>query len=200
MNRAVRHMFRNRRQAEGRRPQEPQLPPRQLRNQWEPERNFWESTVPTHADDWTADIYPGFSYVANEEHEQRTNLYLPPAFETNALEELATAHQYTAESLDNSDPINSNFYAAGNKIRPWAHNRVANAGYLAMSEWLGGANDEFMSGKISALGHVVPQQVGGQTTIDTQPLIPEAEYTTYGAMTALAPTDQFAEEDGYLYA
>lgn len=180
MNIAVKHMFRNRRQREGRRPSEPYYPPADS-----------GGTV-----DWSEEILPGFSYTRPPRVEQRANRTLPPAYGYNDLEELPTAHQSLAQSLDNSNPPDSDFYASGNKIRPWAHVRVP--AYLAISEIESVSDDEFKSGKLAALGHVVPQQVGGQTTIDVSPLIPEAEYTTYGAMNTLQVGE--VAEDGYLYA
>jgi hypothetical protein len=175
MNLAVKNMFRNRRQSEGRRPTEPDYPPN-LEGQH---------------------VHAGFAYQKKVEHEQRANLLVPPAYEIDALDELPTAHQYTGESLDASLPIDSNFYDAQNKIRPWAHVRVPT--YLAISEWEGGADDEFLFGKMAAQGIRVPQQVGGQASIDVNPLIPEADYTTFGAMNTLVP--QYEDtEDGYIYA
>jgi hypothetical protein len=176
MNVAVKNMFRNRRQREGRRPTEPYYPPN-LEG---------------------ADIHPGFAYKHKDEQEQRANFFVPPAYDIDALEELPTAHQFMAESLDASNVPDSNLFAAGNKIRPWAHIRVPT--YLAISDWEGGADDEFKTGKIAAQGMKIPQQIGGQNTIDVSPLIPEAEYTTYGAISTMAPTDQTPVEDGYLYA
>jgi hypothetical protein len=175
MNLAVKNMFRNRRQREGRRPSEPYYPPN-LEGE---------------------DIHPGFAYEKKEEHEQRASFFVPPYYEIDALEELPTAHQSTAQSLDASNPPDSDFYDAGNKIRPWAHIRVPT--YLAITEWEGGADDEFSFGKLAAQGFKIPQQIGGQASIDIYPLIPEADYTTFGAMNTLVP--QYEDtEDGYLYA
>lgn len=168
-------MLRNKRQREGRRPPEPYYPPN-LEG---------------------VDIHPGFAYEVKEPHQQRANFFEPPAYEINELGELPTAQQNIAESLDMSNPPDSNNYANGNKIRPWAHVRVPT--YLAIAEWEGGADDEFLKGKLAAQGHAVPQQIGGQTSIDVTPLIPEGDYTTYGAMNTLAP-DFSDQEDGYLYA
>jgi hypothetical protein len=195
MNRAVRHMFRNRRQREGVRPPEPAFAPPQLRNEWDPERSLWETEVPAHPDDWTVDILPGFSYVANEEHEHRNNRYLPPAFETNALEELITSYKPSSEL----DPLPfSDFYANGNKIRPWAHNNVANAGYLAIPEIESVSDDEFRFDKNAFPMHT-PQYVGYQNPIDIQPLIPEQEYQTYGSLTTLSEA-YGSPDDAYLFA
>jgi len=168
-------MLRNKRQREGRRPVEPKYEPA-LQG---------------------ADLHPGFAYVTREEEQQRANFLVPPAYDIDALEELPTAHQFMAESLDLSNPPDSNLYAAGNKIRPWAHIRVPT--YLAISEWEGGADDEFLTGKLAAQGMKVPQQIGGQTSIDVSPLIPEAEFTTYGALNTLYDPN-ITPEDGYLYA
>jgi hypothetical protein len=175
MNIALKHMLRNKRQREGRRPTEPKYEP-MLQG---------------------ADMHPGYAYVPREEEQQRANFLVPPAYDIDALEELPTAHQYMAESMDLSNVPDSNLYAAGNKIRPWAHIRVPT--YLAIPEWEGGANDEFLTGKIAAQGIHVPQQIGGQNSIDTSPLIPEAEFTTYGAMNTLADPYQ-TPEDAYLFA
>ena len=175
MNIALQHMFRKRRQHEGRRPPEPYYPP--------------------GSEDWFSDLPPGFAYTVPPTVEQRENRTLPPAYDYTALQELPTAHQNLAESLDASNPPDSNFYAAGQKIRPWAHIRVP--AYLAISEIESVADDEFKTGKLAALGLVVPQQVGGQASIDISPLIPEAQYTTYGALTTLMPGQ--VAEDGYLY-
>lgn len=178
MNAALKGMLRNKRQQEGRRPDEPAYLP----------------------GEWAGDIAPGFAYRRKAPHSQRFFRHVPPAFEYNALEEYASAHQGTGQSLDNSNPIDSDFYAEGNKIRPWAHVRVP--AYLAIPEWESVSDDTFMGyggGKLAALGHVVPQMVGGQGTIDVSPLIPEAEFTTYGAMNTLVPGEDIPE-DGYLYA
>lgn len=177
MNAALKNMLRNKRQREGRRPGEPAYLP----------------------GGWEGDLPPGFAYTVKPEVGQRQFRDLPPAYGYNDLDELPTAQQNIAESLDASNPPDSNFFAAGNKIRPWAHNRVP--AYLAISEIESVSLDEFMShggGKLEALGHVVPQMVGGQNSIDISPLIPESQYTTYGALTTLAPGE--VAEDGYLYA
>jgi hypothetical protein len=176
MNAALKHMLRNKRQREGRRPSEPYYPP-----------NLEGEELP-----------PGFAYETKEAQQQRANFFEPPAYEINELGELPTAHQNMAESLDASNPPDSNNYANGNKIRPWAHVRVPT--YLAIAEWEGGADDEFLKGKLAAEGHKVPQQVGGQTSIDITPLIPEGDYTTYGAINTLDPGEYLEQEDGYLYA
>lgn len=177
MNAELKRMLRNKRQREGRRPSEPELMP----------------------GDWGDEIPPGFSYHRNPVVSQRQWRDLPPAYEYNALEELPTAHQSLAQSLDASNPPDSDFYAAGNKIRPWGHIRVP--AYLAISEIEAVSQDEFPwnGNKLGAMGHVVPQMVGGQNTIDVSPLIPEAEFTTYGALNTLNPGDE-VPEDGYLYA
>jgi len=173
------HMGRLRRQREGRRPQEPVYPP-----------NLAGEELP-----------PSFAFHGRQEQQQRANFFEPPWYDIDALYELPTAHGFLAESLDASNPPDSNKYAEGNKIRPWAHVRVPT--YLAISEWEGGANDEFLHGKIAAAnpgGHIV-QQIGGQNTIDVSPLVPEAEWTTYGALNALpSSADMGPVEDGYLYA
>lgn len=170
---AVRHMFRNRRQKEGVRPSEPVHPP--------------------GPENWHNDIIPGFAFTPKEEHEQRQNRTLPPAYDYNAPQELPTAYQ------DAPDPIKqSDFYANGDKIRPWAHVRVP--AYLAIPEIEAVSDDEFKFGKISSFGHhVVPQYHGEQNPIDFSPLIPEVEYSTYGSMNELIE-GEVAEEDGYLYA
>lgn len=177
MNAALQRKGSRRRQIEGARPEEP-------------------AVLPGSGGDfsWFGDIPASFAYTKTEEQQQRQNLFMPPAFETNALEMLSTSYQ------DAPDPIRqSDFYAAGNKIRPWAHNRVANAGYLAIAEIEGVADDEFKTGKLSSEGyHVVPQYVLSQNPIDFLPLIPEGQYTTYGAQNELAP-GMLSEEDGYLY-
>lgn len=184
-NIAIKHMFRNRRQREGRRPEPPPMPP--------------------VGSDFEAALYPGFAWVGKEEHEQRTNLFMPPAFETNALEELPTSFKPDTEL----DPIpQSNFYAANNKIRPWAVVRAGTAGYLAISEIEGVDNSDFENswigggphGKI-VVGQLIGQYVGYQNPIDITPLIPEADYTTYGALNQLTP-DAYArqDEDAYLFA
>lgn len=176
MNARLKQMMRQKRQAEGRRPREPDYPP------------VGEN----------ANFPPTFAFHRNTEVPQRQWRDLPPAYEYNALEELPTAHQGLAQSLDASNPTDSDFYTEGNKIRPWAHVRVP--AYLAISEWESVSRDEFPDYglKLGALGHVVPQQVGGQNSIDISPLIPEAEFTTYGALNTLVPGE--ISEDGYLYA
>lgn len=176
MNARLKNMFRQRRQREGRRPSEPYYPP-----------NMDVTALP-----------PAFAYEHKDEQEQRANEFVPPAYDIDALEELPTAHQFIGQSLDASNPPDSDLYAAGNKIRPWAHIRVPT--YLAISEWEGGADDEFMVGKLAAQGMKVPQQIGGQATIDVSPLIPESDYTTYGALNTMVPDYNYdAGEDGYLY-
>lgn len=177
MNADLKNKLRRKRQAEGKRPHDPAFMP----------------------GDWAGDVPPAFAYTVPPTVSQRNWRDLPPAYGYNDLDELPTAHEFTGQSLDNSNPIDSDFYAAGNKIRPWAHNRVP--AYLAVPEWETVAIDEFpdFGMKLAAMGHVVPQQVGGQQSIDVSPLIPEAEWTTYGAMNTLVPGDDIAE-DGYLYA
>lgn len=178
MNLALLHMGRTRRQREGRRQPEPMYPP-----------NLQGEELP-----------PSFAFHGRQEQQQRANFFEPPWYDIDALYELPTAHQATAQSMDASNPPDSDFYAAGNKIRPWAHVRVPT--YLAISEWEGGADDEFRVGKLAAQepGGAILQQIGGQNTIDVSPLVPEAEWTTYGAQTSLPLSEQGATEDGYLYA
>jgi hypothetical protein len=173
VNIAIKHMFRNRRQREGVRPSEPYYPP--------------------GPEDWRNDIIPGFAYTRPPTVEQRQNRTLPPAYDYNAPQELPTSYQEAPDPLKFSD-----FYPNGNKIRPWAHVRVP--AYLAISEWESIADDTFKSGKLAALGHVVPQFYGLQNPIDFQPLIPESEYTTYGATHAIPEGQVDVPEDGYLYA
>lgn len=171
---AVKHMFRNKRQAEGKRPSEPMYPP--------------------GPENWAHELPPSFAFVSKDEHEQRQNRTLPPAYDYNERQDLDIAYQ------DAPDPIKqSDFYANGNKIRATANVRVP--AYLAISEWESIADDdfEFKTGKLAAVGHLVPQYAGEQLPIDVSPLIPEAEYTTYGNLNMLVDTE-LADQDGYLYA
>lgn len=174
MNIALKHMLRNKHQKEGVRPAEPVYPP--------------------GPENWHHEVLPGFAFTPKDEHEQRQNRTLPPAYDYNAPQELQTSYQ------DAPDPIRqSDFFANGNKIRPWAHVRVPS--YLAISEIESVSDDEFLYGKISSFGHhIVPQYHGGQNPIDFSPLIPEAEFTTYGAMNELQEGEIHTSEDGYLYA
>lgn len=187
MNRAVRGMFRNKRQEQGKLPQQPVYPP---------EAEHFQDAPLTFAYTYRSE---GDPFATGGEQQQRSNLFMPPAFETNALEELGTSFKPDSEL----DPIpQSYYYGAGNKIRPWAHNRVANTGYLAIAEWLGGADDEFHYHVDKFyFPQLVSQQVGKQNPIDVSPLIPEGEYTTYGATHELLPgqIDAFPVQDGYLY-
>ena len=186
MNTGVKHLLRNKRQREGRRPQQPHYPP----------------------GEWGLDLLPGFAYTYRGEgdpfghggeQQQRTNLFFPPAFAPNDLEDETHANQFLAESMDKSNPPDSNLYAEGKKIQPWAKARSGTAGYLAMAEWEQTLDEFPWNGrKLEALGINVPQQIGGQHSIDVTPLIPEAEWTTYGAMNTLVPGQ--VAEDGYLYA
>lgn len=180
MNSAMKNMLRNRRQAEGRRQPAPVLAPG-------PEGDL----------SWFDEIPATFAYTPKDEHEQRQFQFMPPAFETNALEQLDTSHQALGQSLDASNPPDSDFYANGNKIRPWAHVRVP--AYLAISEIEGVSLDEFQYGKLSSDRQAVPQFAGAQLPIDITPLIPEAEFTTFGAMTVLRPGEVASGEDAYLY-
>lgn len=186
-NREVRRMLRNKRQAEGVKQEQPVFPP---------EAQHIVDMPLSFAYTYRGE---GDPFATGGEQQQRTNLFIPPAFETNALEELGTSFKPDSEL----DPIpQSYFFAAGNKIRPWAHNRVANAGYLAMPEWLGGADDEFHYAVDKFyFPQLVGQQVGKQQPIDIFPLIPESEYTTYGATHELLPGQvaEFPVQDGYLY-
>jgi hypothetical protein len=140
-----------------------------------------------------------FTYTPKEEHEQRTNIFMPPAYDPNELTELPTSYKPDTEL----NPLSfSDFYAEGMKIRPWAHIRVPS--YLAVSEWEGVDDSDFETSWIVNKGefaHLVSQYVGQQHPIDVSPLIPESEYTTYGALNTLEPgqVENLPVSDGYLF-
>jgi hypothetical protein len=174
MNIAIKHMFRNKYQKEGRNPPQPYYPP--------------------GPEGWEEDILPGFAYTGRESHEQRLNRFVPPAYDYNAPQELPTSYQEAPDPLKQSD-----FYANGAKIRPWAHVRVPS--YLAIAEIEAVSDDEFKSGKLSSEGsHYIPQHALTQLPIDITPLIPEADFTTFGATNELNPDYYHSNEDGHLYA
>jgi hypothetical protein len=174
MNVAVKHMMRNRRQEQGKRQPEPMFPP-------------------IDVEEFQDALHPAFAWTPKDYHEQRTNLFMPPAFETNELQEYLSSYKPSSEL----DPLPfSDFYANGNKIRPWGHRIMPS--YLAIAEWEGVADDEFKSGKGSFMQHV-PQYAGYQNPIDITPLIPEPQYTTYGALNQMAG-NEYPAEDAYLFS
>jgi hypothetical protein len=197
MNIAVKQMSRKRRQIEGMRPPEPYYPPAPQPAQLV-DAEYYDAYPSSY--EGIQDVPLTFAYVKKDEQQQRTNFFVAPAFDENELVELPTSHQDLARSLDLSHFPDSDLFAEGDKIRPWAHIRVPS--YLAISEWLGGADDEFRSppGK-AQFDWVISQYVGQQHPIDVTPLIPETEYTTYGALNALSPgqIEQFPASDGYLF-
>lgn len=180
MNIAIQQMMRKRRQREGLSPlvTQPRMP-----------------AGPSYLQDAPLT----FAHVAKDEQQQRTNFFSPPQFDPNELVELPTSYKPDSEL----DPINtSDEFAEGLKIRPWAHIRVPS--YMAVAEWEGVDNSDFDNGWILNKGEfaqLVSQYVGGQHPIDVSPLIPEAEYTTYGATNQLQPGQiaQMPTGDGYLF-
>ena len=175
MNAAIERMFRIRCQREGRKQEQP--------------------IYPANPPGWEATAHPGFAYQIREEQNQRENYFMPPAFDPNELVELPTSWKPDSEL----DPIpQSNFFAEGNKIRPWAHVRVPS--YIAIPEWETPTDDEFREGKI-VMGQLVAQHTGGQQPIGISPLIPEVEYTTYGTQNMLTEgmVAHIPTQDGYLF-
>ena len=177
MNTAVKQQSRKRRQYEGKRQPQPYFPP-----------NLELSEGPLT-----------FAYSTKSEQEQRQNLFMPPAYDPNELVELPTSYKPDTEL----DPIPvSDEYAEGLKIRPWAHIRVPT--YLAIAQIENVDNSDFENGWYQGkaqFDQLVSQYVGQQHPIDVTPLIPEAEYTTYGALNQLEPGQiaEFPSQDGYLF-
>lgn len=177
-NIAVKQQSRKRRQREGRKPIQPMYLPEM---------------------DQMGEVPLTFTYSTKEEHEQRTNLFIPPAYDPNELTELQTSYQPPSQL----DPLPfADFYAEGDKIRPWAHIRVPT--YLAVAEWESPDDSDFEHSWVLNKGEfaqLVSQYVGGQHSIDVTPLIPESEYTTYGALNQLSPgqLESMPATDGYLF-